>query len=170
MMVASISYAISKRFKKHSLDVKGLVKKGNVFTINKDTNILWTLNVDTIIHTDYLTLNPHDNLEKLKSLIRKSDQTIFAVTIDDKLIGTVYFNDVREIIFSDVEMQIKDLISARAEIIHQFDSMEIVMNKFKNSNKAYLPVLKGGNYYGFVNYIIIRFCISQKQYFETLPT
>jgi CIC family chloride channel protein len=40
MIVASISFAISKRFEKHSMDVKNLAKKGHAFTSNKDTNIL----------------------------------------------------------------------------------------------------------------------------------
>jgi CIC family chloride channel protein len=56
MIVASISFAISKRFEKHSLDVKGLIKKGNVFTSNKDTNILWTLNIEDIFDKRYTSL------------------------------------------------------------------------------------------------------------------
>ena len=46
MMVSSISFAISKRFEKHSLDRKNLVKKGHAFTENKDTNILSTLETE----------------------------------------------------------------------------------------------------------------------------
>jgi CIC family chloride channel protein len=38
MIVASI-IAISKRFEKHSMDVKNLAKKGHVYQ-HKDTNIL----------------------------------------------------------------------------------------------------------------------------------
>src|SRR5690349_621068 len=40
MIVASISFAISKTFEKHSMDVKSLVQKGHAFTNNKDTNVL----------------------------------------------------------------------------------------------------------------------------------
>ncbi|MEO8253741.1 MAG: chloride channel protein, partial [Flavobacterium sp.] len=43
MIVASISFAISKRFETHSMDVKELVKKGHAFTSNKDHNVLSTL-------------------------------------------------------------------------------------------------------------------------------
>ncbi len=56
MIVASISFAISKRFEKHSMDVKNLVEKGHVFTSNKDTNILATLETNSIIQTDYLVI------------------------------------------------------------------------------------------------------------------
>ncbi|WP_116788477.1 chloride channel protein [Flavobacterium psychrotrophum] len=153
MIVASISFAISKRFEKHSLDVKGLVKKGNVFTSNKDTNILWTLNIDTIIHTDYSTLSPQDNLEKVRNLVRRSgsEQVIFAVTVEDTLIGTVYFNDVREVIFSDNPLQVKDFMTIPQQIVNYTDSMEAVMQKFEASIKAYLPVVKEGKYFGFIS-------------------
>jgi CIC family chloride channel protein len=37
------------------------------------------------------------------------------------------------------------------EIISPDDSMEMVMNKFEKSKKAFLPVLKEGKYYGFIS-------------------
>ncbi|RZK30048.1 MAG: CBS domain-containing protein, partial [Hymenobacter sp.] len=150
MIVASISFAISKRFDKHSLDVKGLVKKGNVFTSNKDTNILWTLNIDNIIHTDYATLQPEDSIEKLRKMIKYSDQVIFPVVKEGTLLGTIYFNDVRELIFSDHNSHVGSLMSLPSEIVQQSDSMETVMYKFEQSTKAYLPVVKDGTYYGFI--------------------
>ncbi|ALM50850.1 transporter [Flavobacterium psychrophilum] len=151
MIVASISFAISKRFDKHSLDVKGLVKKGNVFTSNKDTNILWTLNIDNIIHTDYVTLQPGDSIEKLRKMIKYSDQVIFAVVDGGVLLGTIYFNDVRELIFSDHNSHVGSLMSLPTEIVYQYDSMETVMHKFEQGAKAYLPVIKDGAYYGFIS-------------------
>jgi CIC family chloride channel protein len=39
MIVASISFAISKRFERHSMDVKELAK-GHAFTSNKDKTYL----------------------------------------------------------------------------------------------------------------------------------
>jgi hypothetical protein len=35
MIVASISFAISKRFEKHSMDVKDLVQKGMLLQVTK---------------------------------------------------------------------------------------------------------------------------------------
>jgi CIC family chloride channel protein len=37
------------------------------------------------------------------------------------------------------------------EIIHPDDSMELVMNKFEKSRKAFLPVLKNDKYFGFIS-------------------
>jgi CIC family chloride channel protein len=155
MIVASISFAISKRFEKHSMDVKTLVEKGHAFTSNKDTNVLSTLETNSIIQTDFLTVTPDENLERLVDLISHSNQVIFGV-VDAKqnLLGIVHFNDIREIIFNSYRVKytlVKEIMLAPIEIISPDDSMEIVMNKFEKSKKAFLPVLKEEKYYGFIS-------------------
>jgi len=155
MIVSSISFAISKKFEKHSLDVKNLAKKGHAFTSNKDTNILSTLDTEAIIQNDYLTLSPDENLEHLVDLISHSNQVIFAVVNkEQELLGIVHFNDIREIIFSNFKVKytpVKEIMTQPAAIVYPVDSMEMVMNKFEISKMAFLPVLKNGKYYGFIS-------------------
>ncbi|MFV5687878.1 chloride channel protein [Flavobacterium sp. ZT3R25] len=155
MIVASISFAISKRFEKHSMDVKNLAKKGHAFTSNKDTNVLSTLDTNSIIQTDYLTVSPDENLEKLVDLISHSNQVIFAVVDKDlKMIGIVHFNTIREIIFNPYRVKytlIKEVMIPPIEIISPEDSMETVMNKFEKAKVVFLPVIKEGKYYGFIS-------------------
>lgn len=155
MIVASISYALSKRFEKHSLDVKHLARKGHAFTSNKDTNILSTLDTNSIIQTDYLTVLPNENLEKLVDLISHSNQVIFAVVNENKkMLGVVHFNDIREIIFNSYRVKytlIKDIMRNPIDIIYPTDSMETVMNKFEKTKVHFLPVIKNGNYFGFIS-------------------
>ncbi len=155
MIVSSISYAISKRFEKHSMDVKNLAKKGNVFTNNKDSNVLATLEISSVIISDYMTLNQEENLQRLVDLISNSNQVIFAVVDPEKkLLGIVHFNDIREIIFNNYRVKytlVKDIMTQPIEIIVPSDAMETVMNKFETSKTAFLPVLKNGKYNGFVS-------------------
>ncbi|MBP6181876.1 chloride channel protein [Flavobacterium sp.] len=155
MIVASISFAISKRFEKHSMDVKNLAKKGHAFTSNKDANVLSTLDTNSIIQTDYLTVSPDENLEILVDLISHSNQVIFAVVDKDKkMIGIVHFNTIREIIFNPYRVKytlIKEIMIPPVEIISPEDSMETVMNKFEKAKVVFLPVIKDGKYYGFIS-------------------
>ncbi|MDI1256605.1 MAG: chloride channel protein [Flavobacterium sp.] len=155
MIVSSISFAVSKRFEKHSLDVKSLAKKGHAFTSNKDANILTTIDIEKIIQTDYLTITPEENLEKLVDLISHSNQVIFAVVDKEKeLKGIVHFNDIREIIFSNFKVKytsVKEVMMEPKAIISPIDTMETVMNKFEATKMAFLPVIKNGKYYGFIS-------------------
>ena len=155
MIVSSISFTISKRFEKHSLDVKNLAKKGHAFTSNKDSNVLSTLDTTSIIQTDYLKLTPDENLEKLVDLISHSNQVIFpVVSKDNYLMGIVHFNDVREIIFNQYRVKytlIKEIMVQPVAVVHPSNSMEIVMDKFESSKKAFLPVISDDKYVGFIS-------------------
>ena len=155
MIVASISFAISKQFEKHSMDVKNLAQKGHVFTNNKDTNVLSTLNIHSIIQTDYFTLTPDENLEHLVDLISHSNQVIFAVVDkNNHMLGVVYFNNIREIIFNNYRVKytlVKEIMTTPAEVIYPFNTMETVMDKFERSKIAFLPVIKDEKYYGFIS-------------------
>ena len=159
MIVSSISYAISKRFEKHSMDVKNLAKQGNVFTNNKDSNVLATLETGSVIIYDYLTVAPEENLQKLVDLISNSNQVIFAVVDDQKnLLGIVHFNDIRDIIFNNYRVKytlIKDIMSQPISTIDPNDAMETVMNKFETSKMAFLPVTKNGKYNGFISKALV---------------
>lgn len=154
MIVASISYAISKRFEKHSMDVKSLAKKGNVFTNNKDSNVLATLETSSVIMSDYLTISPDENLQKLVDLISHSNQAVFAVVNDDnQLLGVLYFDDIRKIIFNSYRVKytlVKEIMTQPTEVIYLTDAMEVVMNKFESSKMSFLPVVKNSKYIGFV--------------------
>ncbi|TDD97958.1 chloride channel protein [Flavobacterium cellulosilyticum] len=155
MIVTSISFAISKRFEKHSLDVKHLAKKGLAFTSNKDANILTTIDTNSIIQTDFLTLSPNDTLEKLVDLISHSNQVIFAVVDKElNLLGIVHFNNIREIIFNNYRVKhtlVKEIMTPSIDVIYPADSMEKVMSKFEKTRVTFLPVLKNGKYYGFIS-------------------
>lgn len=155
MIVSSTSFAISKRFEKHSLDVKNLARKGQAFTSNKDTNILSTLDTESNIQKDFATITPDENLEKLVELLSHTNQVIFPiVNPENDLIGIVHFTAIREIIFSNFKVKftlVKEIMTTPTEIIYPSDSMETVMNKFDVSKTAFLPVLKNGKYYGFIS-------------------
>lgn len=155
MIVSSISFAVSKRFEKHSMDVKRLAKRGQVFTSNKDTNILSTIDTNSIVETDHFSISPEENLEKLVDLISHSNQVIFAVVNNkQELVGTVHFNDIREIIFSNFKVKyttVKEIMQKPSVVVYPFDSMEVVMKKFEQSKMSNLPVVRDGKYYGFIS-------------------
>jgi chloride channel protein, CIC family len=155
MIVASISYAISKRFEKHSMDVKELAKKGHVFTSNKDTNVLSTLSTNAIVQNDFITLTPDENLEHLVDVISHSNQVIFAVVDkENHLLGIVHFNRIREIIFNQYRVKytlVKEIMQPTIDVIYPFHSMEVVMNKFEKAKVTYLPVIKDEKYAGFIS-------------------
>jgi CIC family chloride channel protein len=135
--------------------VKSLARKGHAFTSNKDTNILSTLDTNSIIQTDYLTVSPDENLEKLVEMISHSNQVIFAVVDKEQnMLGIVHFNDIREIIFNQYRVKftfVKEIMKTSIDVVYPTDSMETVMNKFEKTKVHFLPVIKNGKYFGFIS-------------------
>ncbi|PZR15552.1 MAG: chloride channel protein [Flavobacterium psychrophilum] len=155
MIVSSVSFAVSKQFEKHSMDVKHLAAKGQVFTSDKDKNILSGIDILKVIDTDVQPLTLNQKTEELITLISNTPQTLFAV-IDDKrkLLGVIDFDKVRPILFNAFQVKytpLADLMTVPAEVACMEDSIEMIMDKFEASHTDYLPLIKEDRYYGFIS-------------------
>lgn len=163
MIVSSVSYAISKRFEPYSFDIKHLADKGDVFTDNKDKNILTTLELSKLIQTDYKAISVADNLNELIEKIQQSDQYVFPVLNEkEELEGLIYLDNVRKFMFSPFKIKYtstNEVMQQPKEIVFYDETMETVMEKFENSHTLILPVLKNGKFIGFIakSYILIKY-------------
>lgn len=163
MIVSSVSYAISKRFEPYSFDIKHLADKGEVFTDNKDKNILTSLELSKLLQTDYKSISDAANLEELIEKIQQSDEFIFPVLNDkNELEGLIYLDDVRKFMFSTFKIKYtttKEVMQQPKELVFYDETMETVMEKFENSGAKILPVLKNGKFIGFISkhYVLIKY-------------
>lgn len=154
MIVSASSLIISKYFEPYSMDIKRLVKKGNVFTSDKDKNILTSLKIEELIETDFQKVSPYDTLGELVETVANSKRNIFPVISKDELVGVIVLDHIREIMFKhDMydKVYVKELMRAPLAIITPDDRMENVMKKFDETGAWNLPVLKNGKYLGFVS-------------------
>lgn len=154
MVVSSISFAVSKQFENYSMDVKHLADKGQVFTTDKDRNILSGIDLLEVTDTDLKTLKSTDKPEDVVALLSSTKQSVFAVTDDrSRLIGIIDFNKSRHVVFNAFKIKyttLDELMVAAPDFISIEDSMETVMQKFELSNTDYLPVIKDKRYYGLI--------------------
>lgn len=155
MLVSSISFAISKRFEPYSFDIKHLADKGEVFTDDKDKNILQSIDFKKLINNNFSPVTESKTLEALIEKIATSDDVIFPVLNDDtKLIGLIYLDDIRPIIFSAFKVKftsITEVMQPVKDSIAFEDTIETIMNKFETSQQSILPVLKNGIFIGFLS-------------------
>lgn len=155
MIVSSISFAVSKQFEKHSMDIKHLADKGDVFTGDKDKNILSTLDLLSLINTDIKTIKADENTaDDIVTLLSSTHHNVFAVTDQkNKLVGVIDFNTIKHIVFSPFKIKyskLDELMTTPPVIVTIEDSVETIMEKFEEANADYLPILKDGKYYGFI--------------------
>jgi len=156
MLVSAISYAFTKYFISNSIYTVELAKKGQLITHNKDKNVLMLMRIDKLIETNFKPVKPEMTLgEMLKQSVSKSKRNIFPVLNDEKrFLGNVLLDDIRHMMFDQKyyeSTKVADVMKSAAEIIFHEDSVEEVMQKFKQSGAWNLPVVKEGVYLGFIS-------------------
>jgi len=157
MIVSSVSFAVSKQFEKHSMDVKGLADKGEVFTSDKDKNILQSINFYNLVQQHYKMLSLQDSPKKVVEIFSTSDQKIIPIVDEDKsLIGFIDFEEVKVFIFNPNHvkfMTLSEIMSQPKELVLFEDKPEKIMKLFETSGATILPVIFKGKYFGFLSKI-----------------
>jgi predicted transcriptional regulator len=155
MIVASISYVIVKRFHPQSLDVRRLKDKGTIVSENKDTSILSKINTKEMIETDFATIHFKATLRDIVETIKHSKRNTFPVVKkNNKLIGVIYLDNIREEMFN---AELYDILTAKevmrkpSMVIDTNDDIFTIMRKFEESGQWNLPVVEKEIYIGFLS-------------------
>ena len=156
MLVAAISYAFTKYFISNSIYTVELAKRGELITHDKDKNVLMMMDLNKNIETNFVAVCPEMNLGSLlNDAVAKSNRNIFPVVDENRqFLGIVLLDDIRSIMFDQKlyeTVAVSSIMKSAPAIIFHNDSTEIVMKKFKESGAWNLPVVKEGNYIGFIS-------------------
>ncbi len=157
MLVAAISYAITKYYISHSIYTLKLAQRGELITHDKDQNVLMMLEIDKVIETNFIKLSPEMKLgEILKNAVAKSSRNHFpVVNKEDEFLGVIRLDDIRGMMFDSSlydSVDASSLMHADAGIIsYEDNTMKEIMEKFKTSGAWNLPVIKNGKYYGYIS-------------------
>jgi CIC family chloride channel protein len=154
MIVSSISYAISKQFDKHSMDVKALADRGEVFTSDKDKNILQSIDFLKLVNVHAATTTSEKTLETILNLVSTSQPIIPVLDEQNKLIGIIDFEEIKSVVFHPFRVKfttVQEVLTQPKEIIQHDDGMEAIMEKFENTNQTMLPVTNNGKFFGLIS-------------------
>lgn len=156
MLVSSISFFIVKSYEPFSMEIRQLAKEGQIFTHQKEKNILTTIQLTEILQDKYEIIGIDRRLIDLVELVKKSEKNIFAVH-DGKqtFVGIIELNDIKQQLFdSDLYERtlVRSLVKKPAAILYEDDDMLSVMDKFDITQSWYLPVLnKEKKFIGFIS-------------------
>ncbi len=154
MLVSAISYSTFSYFERYSFYSKQLIEKGDLIPYNKDLQVLSLIDLNKIIETDLLAIHPEAKLQDIVKLVRTSKRNIFPVVEDNKLMGVVMLDDIREIMFDEdlgKRVVIKTLMHPPPAQISSLENMQSVMHKFEKTGAWNLPVIDDDQYVGFVS-------------------
>lgn len=155
MIASTISYATVRIFEKNSVYTVQLAQRGELMTHHKDRNILLMMNVTELIEKNFNKVKPDDSLGDLVKTIKKSKRNIFPVVDEEGYFrGIVKLDDIRHIMFeTDLydKTYVRDLAFDPQYTININEPMEEVAQKFHDSGRYNIAVLREGKYLGFVS-------------------
>ncbi|HEX5025624.1 MAG TPA: chloride channel protein, partial [Agriterribacter sp.] len=145
MIVSSISYFIVKQYEPFSMETKQLAKEGQIFTHQKEKNILTSITLKHMLQDTYDTIHIDKSLSELVEIIKKSEKNIYAVVDNkEKFSGIIELNDIKQKIFQPEifkKTSVKSIMKKPPDILFEDENMLVVMEKFDISRSWYLPVL-----------------------------
>ncbi|MCA0932807.1 chloride channel protein [Lutimonas saemankumensis] len=157
MIVSAISFSLTRYYVSNSIYTMELAKKGELLTHNKDKNVLMMMEKSKLIERDFVKIKPEYNLgEMLNRAVTKSKRNIFPVVNEkNEFLGILLLDDIRNIMFDQNmydKVRVEELMHRAPDIIfHEKDNMEAIMEKFKQTGAWNLPVVKNGEYHGFIS-------------------
>jgi chloride channel protein, CIC family len=155
MLVSALAFSTTSYFEKHSIYTKRLIETGDLIRYDSDRQVLSLIDMEKIVETDLLPISPNAKLRDLVDCVKQSKRNIFPVVNDSgELEGIVTLDDIREIMFEE-EMQekveVRAIMQRPPAFVDIHEKMQSVMNKFELSQAWNLPVLKDGQYMGFIS-------------------
>jgi CIC family chloride channel protein len=155
MLVSAIAYSTVSVFEPYSIYTKRLIEKGDLFTHDKDRQLLSMMSIEKLIEKDLLKVSPEATLGDLVNLVRLSKRNIFPVVNEkNQLMGIVTLDDIRKIMFDESARKnttIKSLMHTPPSETSPGEDMALVMQKFEMTGAWNLPVIDNGSYVGFVS-------------------
>ncbi|TCP23868.1 CIC family chloride channel protein [Tenacibaculum skagerrakense] len=157
MLVAAVSYSITTYFVSNSIYTVELAEKGELITHDKDKNVMMMMDIKKIIEKNFVRISLDMSLRQmLVSAVTKSKRNIFPVLNEKKeFLGIVLLDDIRPIMFDQKlydELTVSDFMKSAPAVIFDTDSIEQIMQKFKESGAWNLPIVKeDGTYIGFIS-------------------
>ena len=158
MITSAMGYAITKMVMPHSVYTMELGRKGDLITHDKDHAVLTLMDIDSVIETNFIPVHPTMTLgEIIHSAVVKSKRNIFPVIDPDnkQFLGVILLDDIRSKMFKPElynEIFVAEIMHSAPDLIDlEKDKMTYIMDKFERSGAWNLPVVKNGEYQGFIS-------------------
>jgi CIC family chloride channel protein len=154
MLVSAISFFTAKVFEPYSVYTNRLARKGLWFERNRDYSVLRSMRLRSFIRKHDEPLRLEMEMEELIEVVSHSHKDLFPVLgPDSRLLGMVYLDDIREILFHKEQYSdrsVKSLMKKPRATVDINDSMPSVMECFEKTHEDVLPVTERGSFKGII--------------------
>lgn len=155
MIVAALSFFISKYFNPDSIYTTVLSRRGIKFRSEKEKYFIRQTSLEELIEKDFESVSPNISLRELAKKITQSKRNLFPVLNEkSQLVGVITLDDIREVMLNS---EVYDVILAYEIMNTNFVTVELdtdinkLMEIFEKKPIWNLAVTNRGRYVGFIS-------------------
>jgi len=153
MLICAVAYFL--KYYKETLLPKDVLITDKQKSSRLDSIIINELNSETLIEKDFISVNEHNSLRTIVEKFSNAQRNILPV-LDETgvLLGIITLNDIRKRLQDTTgydKVLAKEVMQAPIAIVEANELVATIMNKFEKSNLFYLPVVKKGQFKGFIS-------------------
>jgi len=155
MIVAALSFFISKYFHPDSIYTTTLSRRGIKFRSEKEKYFMQQTNLQDLVEKEFECISPNLSLRELAKKIPLTKRNLFPVVNERKhLVGIVTLDDIREVMMNS---EVYDVILTYEIMNTHFQSVDIntdinkVMEIFEKKQLWNIAVTNNGEYVGFIS-------------------
>lgn len=155
MIVASVSFAISKFFEPYSMDNKKFAENGDAVSKNKDELVLSSLQVSELVDTEYQAVHPNQSLGDFIDVVKLSTKNIFPVINgQNQFMGVILLDNIKEVMFNErlySKIRVHELMTIPKEFATNGQSLEAILMFMDTHDYWFLPVVNNNEFSGFIS-------------------
>ena len=155
MLTSAIAFQTARWMRPNSIYTEELAERGELITHDKDKAVLTLMTLADEVEQDFDPVDDGMNLGQLVEVVARSRRNIHPVLDDNGgLIGIVPLEEIWGVMFDRSRYEalaVRDLMVLPAATLEWGEHMDAVMQKFDRTGAWNLPVLRDGQYVGFVS-------------------
>lgn len=153
MIVSALSYIISRTFSKHNMYWHELVHEKNIHP-DQDYSMLNAITLDSVINHKFTIIGKEMPVAEFYTILSNSNANIFAVlNTSGMLEGVIWMDEIRKQLFNSIKEgdTVADIMVTPPAVIDYEEPVSNVMELFDGLDVWQLPVVKDGQFIGFVS-------------------
>ncbi len=155
MIVSALSFFISRYFHPYSIYTDALAKKGIDFRSEKEKFLIQQISLKELIETDFIKLSPNTTVGILTKKIIRTKRNIFPVVDEnEKLLGVITLDDVREIILNSEVYNVLlayEIMNANYPSLEADTDISKLIDIFETQHLWNVAITQNGKYLGFIS-------------------
>ena len=156
LLVSFLTPTLVGFFEQHSIYHYELVKKGFLQRPRTDGRILADIRPIELLEKDQISIHPDILLKDLIPVIKRSKRNYYPVLdrSEDRFLGMVYFNDIKEFIFDETlsnTILVEEVMHTDLITVSLSDSLPDIQRKFDDTNLWSLPVVEDDKFQGLIS-------------------